>query len=1756
MQSSKSLVVVLACAVFGGWGGAFAEGLPDGWASADIGAPGQAGSAAYNAETRVWTVRGGGSDVWDQADHFQFAYQTRGQNFDARARVSSLQNTNGWAKAGLMVRATTDAGSIHAMLVGTPQDGLAFQWRSNTNDYMSHSGVGAADFPNVWVRLTRNGNTVTAYKATDAAGENWQEVATLNLALPDAVLVGLLVTAHDDAQLCTATFDGVQVYDVPQGSGDGLKGYYHADQGLARNPVLTRVDSTVNFDWAQGAADPALPADHFSVRWLGQVEPQFSETYTFYARADDGVRLWVNGQLLVDAWRDQGASEYSGSIALQAGQKYDLRMEYYENGGDASAQLRWSSPFTPKQIVPQTQLYSTGGGMVFGTGTGLAGTYSNDITFSDPVLARVDPVVDLNWGGGAPDSTVNADFFTVRWQGQVEAQFSETYTFTTRTDDGVRLWVDGQLLVDKWVGQGATEWSGSVALVAGQKYDLKMEYVEFWGDAVAQLSWSSPSTPKQIVPQSQLYPDPDILVAPTVVSTAPADGGQLDQLAAAISVSFSRPMNHAATESAFSTSPASSGTFSWDGNTMTFVPTDLLAADTLYTATVSTGARDIAGNALAADYSFTFTTGRAPGTGDGLAGYYSNGRDLTQIVLRRVDPTVNFNWGQGSPDAAVNSDNFTVRWLGQVEARWDGEYTFYIRSDDGARLWVNGQLLVDKWQDQSATEWSGAISLQGGAKYDLKLEYYENGGDASCLLSWSCPLTPKQVIPQSQLYSTGGAMFIGSGDGLRGQYFQNPDLLGIPASTRVDPVVAFDWGQGAPDEGFAADNFSIRWTGEVQACYTGPTTFYVRADDGVMLWVNNQLLLNEWKPQSATEYAATIVLVAGEKVPIRIEYFERTGDATMRLSWSGAMQPKTVIPQSQFYSTGAGMTAKIPATSAVSPVCIEGVFWPPEEGILTNITVSGPAGSADVKALGEDGFYANVALAANAASTITVTQGSTGTVVSGEVAWTSTDLAGKSDSQDSLTIRRGDSLLLTATGTGSALRIIATGANDSIYDGLPGDVMVAQYDSPGILVAEAWIDDVEVGSLTVNVVDVDLSKPIACEVNYQREKEVLISPACLASSVLFAPGDSSVLDVSVKGPLSGEDGEGTTIYLMPLRRGSPVVIARLGNGDGPIIAAKEIDEFTVDMPAVVGTLINDGTSIGQTRVTLRPYIPFLRFQFDMFASTSTFEGGVTQVSVDTSDYDQETGRPRFEKVFDEATGEDVGKYLLKIETPPGETMYCFSCSAFQASSREKEIKSKKNANGKVCRARVDDLVLAVGETNNLNLTVTQAKDTPETHDIKIAPSQGAAAANKPPVFADPGKSELPGGLDCQAAKVGVLQPKSVKATNADVGWYDVVIDNTPFEKAISVISGYGCTIIPATMTVSVKGKGAYSFYRVEQGADGGEAAKGCDGFWSGGSSDKFLYVPPASKADGTVVPVNETGDASVSGAQSVTARGEKAGKWTVDAQDDQVGYATAELVVADVKVSSVTGRAELWWFDRVDSIYPDYPTEIMLEAKTSEGQPYGGVVTFVVTQGQKRAVFKKSNKPIGHSVTVAAGERALLASLAESKDPDDVVVSAFVDGFGVASLALTVFRPTSLAFLRNDDTVGPPAGQGNGFGTYIRYRILEQFGQPISHGRKDTRIGINEKFTNFPGTLPKVAWPDIKPQGGTRDPDDWPDYVWVAGNLNPQPTPLQTPPSATLVREWNGEWRVGSTGVGLGAKVGDCTWRQYLDRGRHKGHEE
>jgi len=141
--------------------------------------------------------------------------------------------------------------------------------------------------------------------------------------------------------------------------------------------------------------------------------------------------------------------------------------------------------------------------------------------------------------------------------------------------------------------------------------------------------------------------------------------------------------------------------------------------------------------------------------GNGLKGQYYDNQNLTAHELTRTDPTVSFSWGTGSPARSIDSDTFSARWTGQVEAPVSGTYTFYTQTSDGVRLWVNGESLISKWVDQNTREWSGRISLEAGKRYPIKMEYFEGTGGAVAKLLWSTPGVEKRVIPRSRLYLPG-----------------------------------------------------------------------------------------------------------------------------------------------------------------------------------------------------------------------------------------------------------------------------------------------------------------------------------------------------------------------------------------------------------------------------------------------------------------------------------------------------------------------------------------------------------------------------------------------------------------------------------------------------------------------------------------------------------------------------------------------------------------------------------------------------------------------------------------------------------------------------------------------------------------------------------------------------------------------------------------------------------------------------------------
>jgi len=139
-------------------------------------------------------------------------------------------------------------------------------------------------------------------------------------------------------------------------------------------------------------------------------------------------------------------------------------------------------------------------------GTGLRGDYYTGENFDKLVLTRIDPQVDFPWAGSSADDKVGASNFSVRWTGEVSAQFTETYSFYTITDDGIRVWVNSKLIIENWTNHGDTEDTGTIDLVAGHDYSIEIEYFQAGSGSIAQLGWVSPHTEKQLIPADLLWP--------------------------------------------------------------------------------------------------------------------------------------------------------------------------------------------------------------------------------------------------------------------------------------------------------------------------------------------------------------------------------------------------------------------------------------------------------------------------------------------------------------------------------------------------------------------------------------------------------------------------------------------------------------------------------------------------------------------------------------------------------------------------------------------------------------------------------------------------------------------------------------------------------------------------------------------------------------------------------------------------------------------------------------------------------------------------------------------------------------------------------------------------------------------------------------------------------------------------------------------------------------------------------------------------
>jgi hypothetical protein len=272
------------------------------------------------------------------------------------------------------------------------------------------------------------------------------------------------------------------------------------DSGSYMIPVVTETDTNVWYRVYLTAED----AEGLRKRVYRDVWP---ETQKIRLEGPAGVKVNVDGKIRSLPYEFSSLIGLQRIFEIQARQKVGDSLYLFQSWGNAQSDLI-QTLLTPAERLVLKLEFET---VALGTGRGLLGQYfKNSIGFPDEAelaLQRIDSEVNFNWEGESPfEEEGSEDFFSVRWTGEVEPVFTESLSFYVTSDDGARLWVDNQLIIDQWQTQGPTAVVGNIFLEAGKRYPIKLEYFEMTGGAEVNLSWGSFQIEKETIPQSQLYP--------------------------------------------------------------------------------------------------------------------------------------------------------------------------------------------------------------------------------------------------------------------------------------------------------------------------------------------------------------------------------------------------------------------------------------------------------------------------------------------------------------------------------------------------------------------------------------------------------------------------------------------------------------------------------------------------------------------------------------------------------------------------------------------------------------------------------------------------------------------------------------------------------------------------------------------------------------------------------------------------------------------------------------------------------------------------------------------------------------------------------------------------------------------------------------------------------------------------------------------------------------------------------------------------
>jgi len=516
--------------------------MPAGWTARDIGSPAAAGSVQYDQTTGAWTIRGNGTGIRGTSDQFYFVYQTLSGDGELTARVASLEPPLAdWSMAGVMIRVLLIPESPYAFMgisanTETGTHGLTFWGRTAPAGIAENESTGPMTAP-YWVRISRVGDTFAGFTSPD--GKEWtQRYRATESGIPKSIYIGYAVTSEAGGKLVTAVFDnGPRKATAPNPAdraGDvvtpllrwtgGVTATAH-DVYLGTSPDLGPADYQGQFPGAItmyfhtagltpgttyywrideiDATGTKFPGDTWSFTTAVQTAYAPRPWNGLHGVAVDADLAWTSGIGAVSHDLYFGTDKAAVAAGAPSTFKGNLAMPLYDPGKLAeNTTYYWRvDEHDTAGVLHRGVVWSF---TTIGPGIGVRARYFKGIDLAGaPVLTRIEPAIDHSWGSAEVAAGLT-DQVSARWTADLYAPLNETYQFTTTSDDGVRLWLDGRRLINNWTTHGSTDDLAQADLVAGQFYRLQMEWFDNAGGATARLAWQSPSIANQTIPAGSL----------------------------------------------------------------------------------------------------------------------------------------------------------------------------------------------------------------------------------------------------------------------------------------------------------------------------------------------------------------------------------------------------------------------------------------------------------------------------------------------------------------------------------------------------------------------------------------------------------------------------------------------------------------------------------------------------------------------------------------------------------------------------------------------------------------------------------------------------------------------------------------------------------------------------------------------------------------------------------------------------------------------------------------------------------------------------------------------------------------------------------------------------------------------------------------------------------------------------------------------------------------------------------------------------